>query len=211
MLYSCYWRQFIGTRKAWKSLTWICSVIVLHLYKQHAFCFCFVQVLSTLAICVVWFCMMQQLNNVLTSEKKINFLTCWFRETTIDWNAISDLKIEVSCYLFSVCSQGKRGVHIPYRNSKITRILQSSLGGNARTAIICTLSPAISHVEQSRNTLFFATCAKEVTNSAQVNVVCKILKLEMFAFVQLHTSTSPCKSCNKMFFCQSGCIRQTDG
>nr|XP_018686835.1 PREDICTED: kinesin-like protein KIN-7A isoform X2 [Musa acuminata subsp. malaccensis] len=68
-------------------------------------------------------------------------------------------------------SQGKRGVHIPYRNSKITRILQSSLGGNARTAIICTLSPAISHVEQSRNTLFFATCAKEVTNSAQVNVV----------------------------------------
>ncbi|WOK93012.1 kinesin-like protein KIN-7A [Canna indica] len=68
-------------------------------------------------------------------------------------------------------SQGKRGVHIPYRNSKLTRILQSSLGGNARTAIICTMSPALSHVEQSRNTLFFATCAKEVTNTAQVNVV----------------------------------------
>ncbi|XP_074573287.1 kinesin-like protein KIN-7A isoform X1 [Curcuma longa] len=68
-------------------------------------------------------------------------------------------------------SQGKRGVHIPYRNSKLTRILQSSLGGNARTAIICTMSPALGHVEQSRNTLFFATCAKEVTNTAQVNVV----------------------------------------
>ncbi|KAJ8498388.1 hypothetical protein OPV22_008940 [Ensete ventricosum] len=68
-------------------------------------------------------------------------------------------------------SQGKQGVHIPYRNSKLTRILQSSLGGNARTAIICTMSPALSHVEQSRNTLFFATCAKEVTNTAQVNVV----------------------------------------
>ncbi|XP_020521637.1 kinesin-like protein NACK1 [Amborella trichopoda] len=61
--------------------------------------------------------------------------------------------------------------HIPYRESKLTRILQLSLGGNARTAIICTMSPALSHVEQSRNTLFFATCAKEVTNSAQVNMV----------------------------------------
>nr|GEW92179.1 kinesin-like protein NACK1 [Tanacetum cinerariifolium] len=46
------------------------------------------------------------------------------------------------------------------------RVLES----NARTAIICTLSPASSHVEQSRNTLFFATRAKEVTNNAQVNM-----------------------------------------
>ncbi|KAA8542736.1 hypothetical protein F0562_023888 [Nyssa sinensis] len=68
-------------------------------------------------------------------------------------------------------SVGKRSGHIPYRDSKLTRILQHSLGGNARTAIICTLSPAFSHVEQSRNTLFFATRAKEVTNNAQVNMV----------------------------------------
>ncbi|KDP35186.1 hypothetical protein JCGZ_10720 [Jatropha curcas] len=68
-------------------------------------------------------------------------------------------------------SVGKRSGHIPYRDSKLTRILQHSLGGNARTAIICTLSPALSHVEQSRNTLFFATRAKEVTNNAHVNMV----------------------------------------
>ncbi|PWA75745.1 kinesin-like protein NACK1 [Artemisia annua] len=68
-------------------------------------------------------------------------------------------------------SVGKRTGHIPYRDSKLTRILQHSLGGNARTAIICTLSPASSHVDQSRNTLFFATRAKEVTNNAQVNMV----------------------------------------
>ncbi|XP_038717645.1 kinesin-like protein KIN-7E isoform X2 [Tripterygium wilfordii] len=64
-----------------------------------------------------------------------------------------------------------RNEHIPYRDSKLTRILQTSLGGNARTAIICTMSPARSHVEQSRNTLSFAICAKEVTTNAQVNVV----------------------------------------
>ncbi|XP_050238564.1 kinesin-like protein NACK1 [Mercurialis annua] len=68
-------------------------------------------------------------------------------------------------------SVGKRSGHIPYRDSKLTRILQHSLGGNARTAIICTLSPALCHVEQSRNTLYFATRAKEVTNNAQVNMV----------------------------------------
>uniref|UniRef100_A0A2N9HVB8 N-acyl-aliphatic-L-amino acid amidohydrolase n=1 Tax=Fagus sylvatica TaxID=28930 RepID=A0A2N9HVB8_FAGSY len=42
-------------------------------------------------------------------------------------------------------SKGRNG-HIPFRDSKLTHILQSSLGGNARTAIICTMSPARSHV-----------------------------------------------------------------
>ncbi|KAE8707747.1 Detected protein of unknown function [Hibiscus syriacus] len=65
---------------------------------------------------------------------------------------------------------GKSG-HIPYRDSKLTQILQSSLGGNSRTAIICTMSPARTHVEQSRNTLLFASCAKEVTTNVQVNLV----------------------------------------
>lgn len=69
-------------------------------------------------------------------------------------------------------SKGRSGhQHIPYRDSKLTRILQPSLGGNARTAIICTICPARSHIEQSRNTLLFASCAKEVVTSARVNVV----------------------------------------
>ncbi|KAI3521930.1 hypothetical protein L1887_11406 [Cichorium endivia] len=61
--------------------------------------------------------------------------------------------------------------HVPYRNSKLTRILQNSLGGNARTAILCTVCPAHSHAEQSRNTLLFGSCAKDVSTNAQVNVV----------------------------------------
>ncbi|KAL8034077.1 hypothetical protein ABFS82_12G003800 [Erythranthe guttata] len=64
-----------------------------------------------------------------------------------------------------------RNGHIPYRDSKLTRILQTSLGGNTRTAVICTIIPSHSHSEQSRNTLLFASCAKEVTTNAQVNVV----------------------------------------
>ncbi|KAJ0760615.1 putative plus-end-directed kinesin ATPase [Helianthus annuus] len=72
--------------------------------------------------------------------------------------------------ILSGCSKEPNG-HIPYRDSKLTRILQNSLGGNAKTAIVCTLSPAHAHLEQSRNTLLFAVCAKEVRTSAQVNVV----------------------------------------
>lgn len=93
----------------------------------------------------------------------------------------------ICCVFFFDFSGGKRTGHIPYRESKLTRILQSSLGGNARTAIICTLSPALSHVEQSRNTLSFATSAKEVTNTTRVNVVRQFTEiLDLFSTVQFH-------------------------
>jgi centromeric protein E len=64
---------------------------------------------------------------------------------------------------------GKQGGHIPYRDSKLTRILQSALGGNARTAIICTITPDEIHIDETRGTLQFASRAKRVTNCAQVN------------------------------------------
>ncbi|CAH2065436.1 unnamed protein product [Thlaspi arvense] len=66
--------------------------------------------------------------------------------------------------------------HVPYRDSKLTRILQNSLGGNARTAIICTISPALSHVEQTKKTLSFAMSAKEVTNCTKVNLMESVMK-----------------------------------
>lgn len=78
--------------------------------------------------------------------------------------------LPVPCMCCRESNKLRRG-HIPYRDSKLTRILQHSLGGNARTAIICTMSPARAHVEQTRNTLSFATRAKEVTNSAHINLV----------------------------------------
>jgi centromeric protein E len=45
--------------------------------------------------------------------------------------------------------------HIPYRDSKLTRILQTCLGGNARTAVVCTVTPARCHVDESLSTLKF--------------------------------------------------------
>lgn len=55
-----------------------------------------------------------------------------------------------------------RGDHVPYRESKLTRILQDSLGGNAKTRVIATLSPASDCIDESVSTLKFADRAKQV-------------------------------------------------
>ncbi|KAK4537090.1 hypothetical protein CDCA_CDCA11G3115 [Cyanidium caldarium] len=61
------------------------------------------------------------------------------------------------------------GGHIPYRDSKLTRILQNALGGNSRTAVVCAITPAAVHAEESLSTLKFASRAKQVKNRAQCN------------------------------------------
>lgn len=59
--------------------------------------------------------------------------------------------------------------HVPYRDSKLTRLLQPALGGNARTAILCAVTLAVEQVEESLSTLMFASRAKKVTNRAHRN------------------------------------------
>ncbi|KAI3633046.1 hypothetical protein MIR68_009121 [Amoeboaphelidium protococcarum] len=61
--------------------------------------------------------------------------------------------------------------HVPYRDSKLTRILQNSLGGNAKTAIICTASPANKFIEETYSTLKFASRAKTITNCPEMNEI----------------------------------------
>ncbi|ORY05417.1 kinesin-domain-containing protein [Basidiobolus meristosporus CBS 931.73] len=61
--------------------------------------------------------------------------------------------------------------HIPYRDSKLTRILQPSLGGNARTAIICAITTASNFYEETTSTLKFASRAKTISNKPEVNEV----------------------------------------
>eukprot|EP00736_Rhodelphis_marinus_P008965 Rmarinus@m.10391 len=61
--------------------------------------------------------------------------------------------------------------HIPYRDSKLTKILQTALGGNSRTAIVCAVSGSSVHVEETHSTLRFAQRAKHVKNTLRVNEV----------------------------------------
>ena len=70
-------------------------------------------------------------------------------------------------------SEQKRGnlSHIPYRESKLTQILSTALGGNSLTAIICTLSPNLDHINLTLSTLRFAQRAKNVQTKAISNEV----------------------------------------
>ncbi|XP_066303969.1 centromere-associated protein E-like isoform X2 [Branchiostoma lanceolatum] len=61
------------------------------------------------------------------------------------------------------------GAYIAYRDSKLTRILQMSLGGNSKTAVICAVTPA--EEEQTKSTLQFATTSKSIKNKPVVNEV----------------------------------------
>lgn len=62
-----------------------------------------------------------------------------------------------------------RSKYIPYRDSKLTRLLQDSLGGNTRTLMIACLSPAESNYEESLSTLRYANRAKSIQNRPRVN------------------------------------------
>ncbi|XP_062200832.1 kinesin-like protein KIN-7K, chloroplastic isoform X2 [Phragmites australis] len=62
-----------------------------------------------------------------------------------------------------------RATHIPYRDSKLTRLLQSSLSGHGHVSLICTITPASSNMEETHNTLKFASRAKRVEIYASRN------------------------------------------
>ncbi|EFJ42862.1 Kif3C kinesin [Volvox carteri f. nagariensis] len=59
--------------------------------------------------------------------------------------------------------------HIPYRDSKLTRLLEDSLGGNCRTTMIATIAPSLEAFQESLSTLKFANRAKNIQNEAHVN------------------------------------------
>ena len=62
-----------------------------------------------------------------------------------------------------------RSSHVPYRDSKLTRLLQDSLGGNTRTLMIACLSPADSNYEETLSTLRYANRAKSIRNKPRIN------------------------------------------
>ena len=62
-----------------------------------------------------------------------------------------------------------KSTHISYRDSKLTRLLQESLGGNAKTSLIVTVSPSTYNTEETISSLFFALRAMKVQNKPKIN------------------------------------------
>ena len=70
-----------------------------------------------------------------------------------------------------VSSLASKTSHVPYRDSKLTRILQDSIGGNTRTCLIATVSPIAECADESISTLTFANRAKKVRINAVPNTI----------------------------------------
>ncbi|CAG8619378.1 12174_t:CDS:2, partial [Gigaspora rosea] len=66
-------------------------------------------------------------------------------------------------------AKAKNTMHIPYRDSKLTRLLQDSLGGNAKTLMIACVSPVEYNINETISTLKYANRARNIKNSAIVN------------------------------------------
>ncbi|AEO59810.1 hypothetical protein MYCTH_2308360 [Thermothelomyces thermophilus ATCC 42464] len=69
----------------------------------------------------------------------------------------------------ALCDPRKRN-HVPYRNSKLTRLLKFSLGGNCKTVMIVCVSPSSEHYDETQNTLRYANRAKNIQTKVTRNV-----------------------------------------
>uniref|UniRef100_A0A182HT43 Kinesin-like protein n=1 Tax=Anopheles arabiensis TaxID=7173 RepID=A0A182HT43_ANOAR len=79
-----------------------------------------------------------------------------------------NLSLSVLGNVISALVDGK-STHIPYRNSKLTRLLQDSLGGNSKTVMCASISPADSNYVETISTLRYACRAKSIQNLAHIN------------------------------------------
>ncbi|XP_053436903.1 chromosome-associated kinesin KIF4A [Nycticebus coucang] len=72
--------------------------------------------------------------------------------------------------VISALGDDKKGGFVPYRDSKLTRLLQDSLGGNSHTLMIACVSPADSNLEETLNTLRYADRARKIKNKPIINI-----------------------------------------
>ncbi|KAG7230520.1 hypothetical protein INR49_012233 [Caranx melampygus] len=107
-------------------------------------------------------------------EDKGNIVLCGVKECEVE--GLDEESIQINSGLLALGNvigalgdPKRKGSHIPYRDSKITRILKDSLGGNSKTLMIACISPSSSDFDESLNTLNYATRARNIQNRATVN------------------------------------------
>jgi kinesin family protein 5 len=81
------------------------------------------------------------------------------------------INLSLSCLGNVIHSLTSNAEHVPFRDSKLTRILQESLGGNYKTSLIVTCSPHSFNREETISTLKFATRAKTIKTHYKVNIM----------------------------------------
>ena len=77
---------------------------------------------------------------------------------------ILSMQLALGNVISALGDKAKRGSHVPYRDSKLTRLLQDSLGGNSRTLMIACISPTDRDFMETLNTLKYANRARNIKN-----------------------------------------------
>mmetsp|Transcript_19 Transcript_19/g.32 ORF Transcript_19/g.32 Transcript_19/m.32 type:complete len:797 (-) Transcript_19:150-2540(-) len=121
-----------------------------------------------------------------TKTSKINLVDLAGSEMVRKTGATGDRLDEAKRINLSLSALGKvinaltdgKSTHIPYRDSKLTRMLQESLGGNARTWLVINVSPSSFNAQETLSTLRFGSRAKAIQNKAVVNQARTVEELE---------------------------------
>ena len=79
-----------------------------------------------------------------------------------------NLSLSTLCHVISALTDPKNP-YVPYRDSKLTRLLQDSLGGNTKTLMISNIGPADYNYDETMNTLRYANRAKNIKNKPKIN------------------------------------------
>jgi hypothetical protein len=106
----------------------------------------------------------------LAGSEKIPYISTDNPKHIKELTAINKSLSTLGNVISALASSGRRS-HIPYRESKLTRILQDSLGGNTRTILIACVAPTIVHCSETLSTLQFADRAKNVKVTVKANTV----------------------------------------
>ena len=108
------------------------------------------------------------------SERATTNTGCRLRETT----KINQSLLALSKCLNALCTQH---MHVPFRESKLTRLLHDSLGGNCRTVCLSCVSPSYLTYEDTYNTLKYADKAKNIRTNVQKNTINVKARVEQYA------------------------------
>ncbi|KAI8628934.1 kinesin motor domain-containing protein [Xylariaceae sp. FL1651] len=90
-------------------------------------------------------------------------------ERLIEGANINKSLLALGSCINALCDPRKKS-HVPYRNSKLTRLLKFSLGGNCKTVMIVCVSPSSAHFDETQNTLRYANRAKNIQTKVTRNV-----------------------------------------
>uniref|UniRef100_A0A671QYP1 Kinesin-like protein KIF21A n=1 Tax=Sinocyclocheilus anshuiensis TaxID=1608454 RepID=A0A671QYP1_9TELE len=143
----------------------------------------------TIHLCQVRFCDTETDNRLVNGSSEMNeFETLTAKFHFVDLAGSERLKrtgatgdrakegISINCGLLALGNvisalgdRSKRSTHVPYRDSKLTRLLQDSLGGNSQTVMIACISPSDRDFMETLNTLKYANRARNIKNKVMVN------------------------------------------